>query len=91
MVRIREHVHIIILDAGKVESIEQGQAVLKVHVVIGDAVHEQESDVLLEGRHIGDSGIVESVRIVCGRVHVTLGVDAVVEAPVGDGCDRHPV
>jgi len=43
VITVREHMNVIVLNTGQVEFVEQGERILHVHVVICNAVHEQEA------------------------------------------------
>ena len=63
------------------------RAVAVVHVVVGRAVNEQEVAVELVGTRDGIHQLI--VGILLWRAHVALGVDGVVEFPVGRRRHRH--
>ena len=77
MIAIGKHMDVVILDAGQVQLVEQGQRVLHVHVVVGDAVHDEEAHVGPQRRHVADGGICVALWVVLGRVHVAFRVDGV--------------
>lgn len=77
MIRVRENMDIVVLYSSHVELVEQDKAVLHMHVVVGDAVHDEEADVLAESGYIVDAGVVVAGAVVLWRVHVALGVDRV--------------
>ena len=77
VVRIRENMHVIILHARKVESIQESQGILHVNVVVCYAVHHQETDIALESGHVADGGILVAFRVILRRLHVSFGIDRV--------------
>ena len=70
MIAIGKHVHVVILDAGEVEVVEESQRVLKVDVVVGDAVHEEEALVLAEGRGVADAWRLVAVGVLVWGVRM---------------------
>jgi hypothetical protein len=54
MIRVRKDMDVVVLDACEVKLVEQDERVLHVHVVVCDAVHEEEADVLGERGHVCD-------------------------------------
>ena len=68
---------IIVLNTSKVELIKESGSVLHVNVVVGNAVHNQEADVLRQRLDIADAGIVIPASIILGCMHVSLGVDRI--------------
>ena len=91
MIRIREHMDVVVLDTCKIQSVEQSKCVLHVHIVISDAVHDQKADVLRQGRDIGDGRVVVSFSVVLWCVHVTLRVDGIVVSPISHRSNSHSV
>lgn len=77
VVRVRKDVDVVVFYTGKVEFVEQGERVLHVHVVVGDAVHEEEADVFGEGVDVVDGRVVVAGGVVLGCVHVPFRVDGV--------------
>lgn len=77
MIRVREHMDVVVLHARDVELVEQGQCVLHVDVVVSDAVHNEEAHVLGERVHVGDGGVVVAGGVVLRGVHVAFGVDGI--------------
>ena len=75
MIRIWENMNIVVLDAREVESIQEGERILHVDIVICYTVHHKKAHVTLESGHICDGRVQVAFRIVLGRVHVALGVN----------------
>jgi hypothetical protein len=69
--------HIIILHAREVQLIQQRERVLHVHIVVRDAVHDEEAHVLGEVFDVGNGGVVVARFVVLGHVHVAFGVDGI--------------
>jgi hypothetical protein len=70
-------VDIVVLDTRKIKLIEQCQCVLHVDVVIRNAVHDEESDILGKRLHVGDGSVVVTGRVVLRRMHVTFSIDGI--------------
>lgn len=54
VVGVGKEVHVVVFHAREVELVEQGGCVLHVHVVVCDAVHDEEAYVLREGFYVVD-------------------------------------
>lgn len=77
VIRVREEMHIIILDPLQIQLIEQRRSILHVHIVIRNAVHDQEAHVLRQGFDVVDAGVLVAAWVILWRVHVALGVDGI--------------
>ena len=85
MVLVREE-ELVVVDAGRVQSLHQLHGVLEVDVVVGGAVDQQV--LALEVLGVGRRGVeIVTVGVLLRGAHEPFGVDVVVVAPVGDGCD----
>ncbi len=91
MITVWEDMNIIILYSSKIQLIQQCQCILHVYIVVGDTVHDQKSDVLVERSHVRDTRVIVASSIVLRRVHIPFSVDRVVESPVRDRCNGHTV
>ncbi|KAH3660919.1 hypothetical protein OGATHE_005251 [Ogataea polymorpha] len=91
MVRIWEDMHIVIFDSFSVKRIQKLQRVLEMHVIVGRAVHDEESSDLLEFVDIANFRHALVVFIVFGFVHVPLCVNRIVEQPIGHRSNCHTV
>lgn len=77
MIRVRKDMDVVVLDTREIQTVEQGERVLHVDVVVCDAVHDEEADVLRKRGHVADGRVVVACGVVLRAVHVTLGVDGV--------------
>jgi hypothetical protein len=77
MIRVRVYVHVVIINIRLVEFVDKRKRVLKVHIVVGNPVHEEKAHVLLERGHVGNCGVGVAGRIMLWRVHIALGIDRI--------------
>jgi hypothetical protein len=77
MVGVGVEVHIVVLNVGKVQFVNQGEGVLEMDVVIGSTVDNQEADRVLQGRHVCYGGVAVAPWVMLWRVHVAFGVNGV--------------
>ena len=77
VIAVWEEVDIIVLDPILIQIVQQLQSVLIMHIVIASAVHDQESHVLCQCRHIRDRAVIVTTRVVLRSMHIALGVDRV--------------
>lgn len=77
MVRVGEHVNIIVFHTSKVQLVQQCKGILEMDVVIGNTVHQKKANVLRDRRHIADCRAFVTVRIVLWGMHVAFGIDRV--------------
>jgi len=54
MIRVREDLHVVVVDIRQVQLVDQYQSVLQMHVVICNTVHDQESNTLTQGLDVAD-------------------------------------
>ena len=69
--------NVIILYAGKIESVQESKRVLHMDIVVCYSVHHQETDIALKGGHVADRGIFIATRIILRGLHVAFCVDGV--------------
>ena len=68
---------IVIFHSREIELVKKGQSILQVDVVVGYTVHDEESNIALEGSRVAYAGVGVALGIVLGSVHVALCVDGV--------------
>jgi hypothetical protein len=49
MIRVRKDLHVIVVNVRQVQLVNQYQSVLKMNVIVGNTVHNQESNTLAQG------------------------------------------
>lgn len=85
-IRQRRHLQLRRTDPSPDQSIHQGRSILVVHVIIPCAVRYCEcTRKIEEACGVPHGGLVVPGLVVRERLHVALGVEGVVEAPVGNG------
>lgn len=77
MIRVREEMDIIILDTGKIKVVEKSICALRMDIVVGYSVHNQESHTFGQRVDIVDASVVIAFGIVLRSMHVSLSVDGV--------------
>ena len=75
MITIGEDMNVIILDGGQVELIQEGERILHVYIIVGNAVHDEETNVGLKGTHVADGGILIASRVMLGGMHISFRID----------------
>jgi hypothetical protein len=77
MVRVREYLHVVVVDICQVQLVKQHQSILEMNIIIGNAVHDQEPNIMAQGLYVADGGILIAGGVVLGCVHIALCVDRV--------------
>ena len=44
MIRIREDLHVVVVDIPQIQLVDQNKGILKMDIVVGNTVHDQKSD-----------------------------------------------
>ena len=70
------------------QRIDHLNTVLEMHIVVAGAVHEQQRTMQLSGR-LRYRAFVIPFGVVFRQPHIALGIDSVIVAVIGDGCDRN--
>src|SRR5579871_2632309 len=73
---------------GPLEFLHELHAILHMHIVVHQAMEEQQFAVEVTGGLHNRGGVV-AIRILLRRIHVPLGIDRVVIVPVGDRSARN--
>lgn len=77
VVRVWEEMDIVVFHAREIEFVEQRGSILHMYVVVGNAVHDQETHILGQILDVVDAGVVVASWVVLRSVHVPLRVDGV--------------
>ena len=85
MVVIRVELHLELL-VGPYECVDVLHGMLHMHIIVACAVDDEEFSVEIFGPRYERGGVISAV-VDLRAAHVAFGVCAVVEPPVGDGCD----
>ena len=91
MSRIRKHPKRIMMDMFSREHINEMRAILKMHVIIGTTLSQEEMRMLESLRNVDRRVLVPlySIRTVSDTLHVPFRIDGIVEAPVRYRCNGH--